>query len=126
MEYLPNSFQHEIRRLIIEAMEKSPPPYPSHAHNSYRMELVSHKLLVPDFPQKGLKEEYSELKSIGYIKEVGALNILIHHTSQFDDLLPEPIKDRIYNDGGALFGWNLKLLIPFLFVVSSNNARNHE
>ena len=118
IEYLPLSFQYEIRQLIIEAMEKSPPPYPSHAHNSYRMELVSHKLLIPDFPQKGLKEEYSELKSIGHIKEVGALNILINQASPFEDLLPEPIKQRIYNDGGALFGWNLKLLIPFLFVVS--------
>lgn len=111
IQYLPIPFQNEIRRLIVEAMEKSVPPYPSHAHNSYRMELVSHKLLIPDFPQKGLKEEFYELKSMGYLEEVGATNSIKDH-GQINESI------NLYNAGGPLFGWNLKLLIPLLFVLS--------
>lgn len=123
IDYLPTALQNEIRWLVVEAMEASPPLHPSHAHNSYRMELASHKLMIPGFPQKGLKEEFYELKSMGYLEELGVWENISQESSAIQELLPEPIKQHLFNKGGAFFGWSLKILIPLLFIFSSAFAK---
>ncbi len=122
IEYLPISLQNEIRRLVVQAMEASAPPQPSHAHNSYRMELVSHKLLIPDFPQKNLKEEFFELKSMGYLEEVGASEIVNLDTGTFHKFLPPLLAERLYNNGNAMLGWNMKMFLPLIFLITSASA----
>ncbi len=122
IKFLPINLQNEIRGLIVEAMEASPPPIPSHAHNSYRMELVSHKLLIPNFPQENLKEEFFELKSMGYLEEVGASEIVNLDTGILHKFLPPLLAERLFNNGNAMLGWNMKMILPLVLAIATSSA----
>ncbi|MEO1623999.1 MAG: carboxypeptidase-like regulatory domain-containing protein [Bacteroidota bacterium] len=67
---LPDHLSADIRRQLIQYLEHDPPLPGSHAHNQFRLELADLKLLIPNFPQKGLQNERNELKILGYLEDV--------------------------------------------------------
>lgn len=106
----------DIRRLMISALEENPPIAPSHAHNSYRMELAGLKILIPGFPQKGLKNELYELKSMGYQEDILVTDWINKQKWWLDRLIPKALEKVAYYEGFFLLGRSFWFFIPLLFV----------
>ena len=116
--YLDPATAANVRKLMVETLEESPPPPGSHAHNSYRMELAGLKALIPDFPQTDLTNELYELKSIGYQEDVLVTDWIDGQKLWFDRIVPDTLERVAYNEGFFLLGRSFWFFLPLLLLFA--------
>jgi hypothetical protein len=114
--YLDPDTRRSVRQLIVTALEEHPVPASSHAHNSFRMELAGLKSLIPQFPQKGIKNELYELKSMGYQEDTLVTNWIDGQKWWVDRLIPKSLEKVAYNEGFFLLGRSFWFFLPLLLL----------
>lgn len=116
VDYLDEITRLDIRNLMVSVLEENHPIAPSHAHNSYRMELAGLKILIPGFPQKGLKNELYELKSMGYQEDILVTDWINNQKWWLDRLIPKALEKVAYYEGFFLLGRSFWFFLPLLFL----------
>ncbi|KAA3639759.1 MAG: hypothetical protein DWQ02_03095 [Bacteroidetes bacterium] len=115
-QYLDANTRQSVRQILVTALEEHPVPAHSHAHNNYRMELAGLKGLIPNFAQKGIKNELYELKSIGYQEDQLVTNWIDDQKWWIDRLIPKSLERVAYNEGFFLLGRSFWFFIPLLLI----------
>ncbi len=114
--YLDPDTRHSVRQILVTALEEHPVPANSHAHNNYRMELAGLKGLIPNFAQKGIKNELYELKSMGYQEDQLVTRWIDEKKWWIDRLIPKSLEKVAYNEGFFLLGRSFWFFIPLLLI----------